>query len=85
MKSAYELAMERLGGTREYSDEQKALLAEIDSKYSAREAEARMRFEQHIGDERDPEKRAQMQERLALDLEKIGARREAEKEGIRHG
>ena len=44
MKSAYELAMERLGGEgRELAPEQKQRLAEIDRRTEAKIAQARIR------------------------------------------
>ena len=48
MKSAYELAMERLGGSRSYTNGQKQQMAEIDRKFEARLAEARLRAEDHF-------------------------------------
>ena len=40
MKSAYELAMERMGGSdQSLSDEQKKAISEIDAKYKAKIAE----------------------------------------------
>ena len=70
MKSAYELAMERLGGAaRQYSAEQKAELAEIDRLYDSKvvqakfDAEARRR--QAAG---DAEKLKQIDDDMALEI-----------------
>ena len=46
MKSSYELAMERMGdGDKPLNDEQKAKIAEIDSKYKAKIAERKIFLE----------------------------------------
>jgi hypothetical protein len=52
MKSSYELAMERCGGgdDKPLSDEQKAKIAEIDSKYKAKIAEQRIFLEKKLCD-----------------------------------
>jgi hypothetical protein len=52
MKSAYELAMERMGGgdDQPLSDEQKAKIAEIDSKYKAKIAERKIFLEKNLSD-----------------------------------
>jgi hypothetical protein len=43
MKSAYELAMERLGGEEVVNEEQKAALAEIDNVHDAKRAQAELK------------------------------------------
>ena len=52
MKSAYELAMERMGSgdDQPLSDEQKAKIAEIDSKYKAKIAERKIFLEKNLSD-----------------------------------
>jgi hypothetical protein len=46
MKSSYELAMERMGdGDKPLNEEQKAKIAEIDSKYKAKIAERKIFLE----------------------------------------
>ena len=52
MKSSYELAMERMGGgdDKPLSDEQKAKIAEIDSKYKAKIAERKIFLEKNLSD-----------------------------------
>ena len=46
MKSAYELAMERMGGSdQSLSDEQKKAISEIDAKYKAKIAEKKIFLE----------------------------------------
>ena len=84
MKSAYELAMERLqkeqGPTRSLTDEQRAALAEIDNRFEAKEAEIRVDFESRIAADRAKaaELHAEMIEALANQREK----REREKAAI---
>ena len=52
MKSAYELAMERMGGgdDKPLTDEQKEKIAEIDSKYKAKIAERKIFLEKNLSD-----------------------------------
>ena len=51
MKSSFELAMERMGGTSSASsDDQKKIIAEIDSKYKAKIAERKIFLEKSISD-----------------------------------
>ena len=52
MKSSYELAMERMGGgdDKPLTDEQKAKIAEIDSKYKAKIAERKIFLEKSLSD-----------------------------------
>lgn len=84
MKSAYELAMERLGGeSSELSDEQKAAIAEIDSKMKAKVAETEIMFEQQLAAETDPAKAAFAQQTRQQAIAKIKEDAEAEKENIR--
>ena len=84
MKSAFELAMERLGGTvQQFSDEQKAQLAEVDQLYEAKIAQAR--FDAKARQKRyqdDPEKLSQVQADLAVEIRSLENRREREKEAL---
>ena len=51
MKSSYELAMERMGdGDKPLNEEQKAKIAEIDSKYKAKIAERKIFLEKSVQD-----------------------------------
>lgn len=78
MKSAFELAMERLGGSplREYTAEQKEQLAEIDRKYDAQVAQVRLRPPA-------PEGEADAQAHLVAELATIEERRQREKDELR--
>jgi hypothetical protein len=86
MKSAYELALERLekarGPTKKLSDEQKARIAEIEKVYEAKIAELRLTYESRFrgaetGDELD-----KLQTELSGGLRSLEERREREKEAI---
>ena len=87
MKSAYELAMERLGGSKTYTDEQKRDLAEIDRVYEARKAEVRMQSEDRlkkVGDDPDGTKSQEIRQTMARDLVRLDERRETEKDKVRN-
>lgn len=85
MKSAYELAMERLrassGPEKTLSGKQKSAIAEIDKRYDAKIAEARLGFEQRLAGAR-PNERAALQEELVAELARLEGKRESEKESI---
>lgn len=86
MKSAFELAMERLGGELQtYSDEQKAELAEVDSLYDSKVAQAKMdadaRLKAAAG---DPEKVNQIRSDLPVELASISEKRERRKNELRN-
>jgi len=84
MKSAYELAMERMGGeSRELTDGQKSAIAEIDSKMRAKVAEAEIMFDQQLAAEADPAKAAFLQQTKQGEIVKIKTDAEAEKENVR--
>ncbi|MDZ8119759.1 hypothetical protein [Pontiella agarivorans] len=84
MKSAYELAMEHLGGeSRELSDEQKAAIADIDAKMKAKVAETEIMFDQQMATEQDPAKAGLIQQTRQQTITKIKADAEAEKEQVR--
>jgi len=91
MKSAYELAMERLekgAPTLKLTDEQKAQLAEIDSTYKARIAEkelflkGKMRAAQASGNFEEFE---QLEKQLAVELRRLQSDCEEKKEKLRAG
>ena len=84
MKSAYELAMARLGGPlHKYTDEQKKALAEIDSLFESRVAQAKIDADSRL---RKAEKDAEVdkvREDLAAELARIEQERERKKEALR--
>ena len=89
MKSAYELAMERLekqAPSVKLTDDQRSQLAEIDSLYKSRMAEKElllaeeMRREQAAGKFSEVEK---LQKQLASELRRLSEECEAKKEKVR--
>ena len=90
MKSAYELAMERLAKNEpsvKITDEQRAELAEIDSKYDAKVAERELVLNQEIAKARasgDYEAFQQVTRQLADDRKRLAAEREDKKESVRN-
>ena len=91
MKSAYELAMERLNQQSpivKLSAEQKARIAELDSRYAARIAEREIGLKSGItraleaGDDAEAEK---LEQQLASERRKLQAELEEKKEQVRQG
>ena len=86
MKSAYELAMERLekeqGPVQKLSDEQRELMAEIDRKYDAQAAEVRLTLESQIADAANVEDLQEAQARLSRELASVEERRERDKKAV---
>lgn len=85
VKSAYELAMERLGGEiREYTDEQKGRLAEIDRKYDAKIAQVKLDAENQLRAAGvDSAKQDDVRSRSAGEIASLNGKREAEKDRAR--
>lgn len=84
MKSAYELAMERMGGkTNPLTTGQKHAIAAIDAKMKAGVAEAEIMFDQQIACEPDPARAAFLQQTRQQQIAKLKATAEEEKEGVR--
>lgn len=89
MKSAYELAMERLNKTApavKLTDQQKKDLAEIDSKYAAKIAERELFLKDEFAkavEKGDAEAMEQLQKQLASDRKTLQAEREEKKEKLR--
>lgn len=85
MKSAYELAMERLGGeSTALTDDQKTALAAIDAKWKARIAETEIMFDQQLAGESDPAKAAFIKQTRQEQITKLKDGAEAEKETVRN-
>jgi hypothetical protein len=89
MKSAYELAMERLSKTSptvKLSAAQKQEIAELESQYAAKIAAREIALKSEIthaaGEE---EKEATLRDQLATDRRKLQAELEAKKERVRQG
>lgn len=93
MKSAYELAMERLnaGSPNEsapLSDAQKEELADLDNKYLAKIAERKISVTKRIQEAKaqgDYQTAAAAQQELRMDIERMESDREAAKERVRQG
>jgi hypothetical protein len=91
MKSAYELAMERLNKTSptiKLSDEQKKQLAELDSQCAAKIAERELLLQGEIAKAEakgDFEALEQLQKQLVSDRKSLRAEFEEKKEKVRQG
>ena len=87
MKSSYELAMERMGGgDKPLTEEQKAKIAEIDSKYKAKIAERKIFLEKSLQDalaKGSHEEADEARKILAKEVNSLEEKAESEKEKIR--
>jgi hypothetical protein len=89
MKSAYELAMERLNKTApatKLTAAQKKQLAELDAKYAAKVAEKEISIRDDMGKASSAgefEKVEQLQQQLVVERKNLQADLEEKKEGIR--
>ena len=88
MKSSYELAMERMGGgdNKPLTDQQKAKIAEIDSKYKAKIAERKIFLEKSLSDAQaqgNEEEIELVRRQLNDEVADLEAKSEAEKDKIR--
>jgi len=90
MKSAYELAMERLGkadpAATPLSAEQKARLAEVDRVYQGKLAERDIFLQQQLGDAlaaRKLDEADKIRKQIANERARLEEEREAEKERVR--
>ncbi|HEX72379.1 MAG TPA: hypothetical protein ENN65_03585 [Candidatus Hydrogenedentes bacterium] len=85
MKSAYEIAMERLaqagGGTKKLSEEQRARIADIEKRYEARIAETRVSHEGQAA-AAAPEERAEILARMAEGIRNLEETRDREKNAV---
>lgn len=89
MKSAYELAMERLNKTAptvKLSAAQKQEIAELESQYAAKIAAREIALKSEIANAADDaEKENALREHLATDRKKLQAELEDKKERVRQG
>jgi hypothetical protein len=89
MKSAYELAMERLqkqAPSLKLTDEQKAQLAELESLYRSRLAEREIGLRDSISQaatEGNMDEVMKLEQQLAIEKQKIAEELEARKEAVR--
>ena len=86
MKSAYEIAMERLakeaGPARTLTDAQRARIADINAMYDAKVAALRLEFDAKMSGAASAEEARQLQANLADELAALEDRREREKESV---
>ncbi len=86
MKSSYELAMERMGGSdNTLSDEQKSAISEIDSKYKAKIAEKKIFLEKSISEavqSGSDETVQKLRKQVAEEIASLENKAEREKESI---
>lgn len=91
MKTAYELAMERLSKatpTVKLTASQKQQIVELESKCKARIAEREIHLREQMDQANaagDAEKAAKLEQELAADRRKLQADLEAKKEAVRQG
>ena len=89
MKSAYELAMERLNKTAptvKLTAAQKQEIADLDNRYTAKIAEREIALNTEIAKAaNDPEQQAALREQLAYDKKKLNTELEDKKEHVRSG
>ena len=85
MKSAFELAMERFGGPlKNYTPEQKAALADVDSNYESQIVQARFAAQARLEKaEGNPEEQKRIQDDLAVEIHSLEERRDRKKEELR--
>ncbi len=83
MKSAYEIAMEKLnavsGPVKTLSDEQKEQVAEIDKRYDAKIAETKLTYDDKLAAAPQDEYQ-NVQDELSSELARFEEKRETEKE-----
>jgi len=86
MKTAYELAMERLekdsGTTKKLSDAQRARIAEIDKKYDAKVAESRLKLDSSASAATTVEELNAARAVGAEEMARLEQQREKEKDGV---
>jgi multidrug efflux pump subunit AcrA (membrane-fusion protein) len=93
LKSAYELAMERLNKAdaqagvepRRLTDEQKASIAELKRFYEAKLAEQELLHQSSLRKTMDPEARATLEDEYRRDRERLVSERDAKLEKVRQG
>lgn len=85
MKSSFEVAMERLGGSiRQYTAEQKEQFKEIDQEIDAQIAQVKLQAQaERLSLGGDAEKLKECAERLAEDIRRLEVKREEKKEALR--
>ena len=93
MKSAYELAMERLSksdpaASRPMTPEQRTKLAEVDRLYQGKTAEREIFLKQHLNEAlagQDADEVEKIRKQMASEKARLEEEREAEKDRVRKG
>lgn len=86
IKSAYELAMERLGGeSNKLTEQQKRAIADIESRTKAKIAETEIMFDQQLAAEPNAAKAAFIKQTRREQIAKMKEDAESEKDRIRQG
>jgi hypothetical protein len=93
LKSAYELALERLRksdeetgvSSRPLTDQQKAAIAEIRNFYGAKLAEQQVLHESGLRKTFEPSERAAIEQRFRRERERLSSQRDAKIERVRSG
>jgi hypothetical protein len=88
MKSAYELAMERLeksAPVQALTEAQKAALADLDQRYQAKVAERRIFLEDQLHKTTDPMAAEDIRRQLSAEVARLGEELEEKKNRIREG
>jgi hypothetical protein len=91
MKTAYELAMERLSKSSpsvKLTEAQKCRIADLESRYKAKVAERELALKDEIAkaaEAGDAEKMAELEQRLVTERKKLQADLEEKKEAVRRG
>ena len=85
MKSAYEIAMERMeqaaGPAQKLTDEQRQAIAAIDNACDAKAAETKLAFDAKIA-VAPPHEKAELAEELRAELARIESKRQDEKDAV---
>lgn len=86
MKSAYELAMERLekesGPSRKLNDDQKARIADIEKVYEAKIAEVKLDYESKLNAAQSKEEHGAVLAEMAAEINSLEKKRDKEKESV---
>jgi len=86
MKSAYEIAMEKMAKSgspsKSLTDEQRERLAQIDQTYDARIAEKRLEFDTKISAASTPDELDALRDAMNAEVRALEDKREAEKDAI---
>ena len=86
MKSSYDLAMERMGGTlRQLTEGQKKQIAELESLYKSKRAQAELAAQDRAARAQDVETLDQIRQDLAVELASIESKLQREKDKARGG